>query len=75
MNHLENICEEIDASVFSGDMLYDDERRNMLKTYIGRWVRAIQQHEKFEYEDEQNEDLAIPHPPPTDTTSQQPTEI
>jgi hypothetical protein len=46
MNHLEKNCEGIDASVFSSDMLFDDERREMLKQYIGRWVRAIDEHEK-----------------------------
>jgi hypothetical protein len=75
MKHLENNCEGIDASVFSSDMLFDDERRNMLKSYIGRWVRAIEQHEKFEFEDEQHEDLAIPNSPAAFTEAQQPTEI
>ena len=45
MNHLEQNCEGIDASVFSGDMLFDDERRKMLTEYIGRWTRAIKAHE------------------------------
>lgn len=55
MSYLEDTCESIDASVFSSDMLFDDERRNMLKSYIGRWVRAIEQHEKFEFEEKANE--------------------
>lgn len=45
MNHMENACEAIDASVFSSDMLFDDERREILKEYIARWSRAIQSHE------------------------------
>lgn len=48
MNHLERDCEGIDASVFSSDMLFADERRAMLKDYIGRWTRAIEQHEAAE---------------------------
>ena len=48
MSHLEQNCESIDASVFSSDMLYDDERRNMLKEYIARWTRAIEAHESPE---------------------------
>jgi len=45
MSHMEDACESIDASVFSSDMLFDDERRNILKDYIGRWTRAIEAHE------------------------------
>lgn len=45
MSHLEQACESIDASVFSSDMLFDDGRRKMLKDYIGRWSRAINDHE------------------------------
>lgn len=44
-NHLHDACESIDASVFSSDMLFDDERRAMLNEYLGRWNRAIQEHE------------------------------
>lgn len=45
LKYLEDACEGIDASIFSGDLLYDDERREMLKEYIGRWTRAITKHE------------------------------
>lgn len=48
MNYLEKACEEIDASVFSSDMLFDDARRAMLKNYLGRWTRAIAEHEHSE---------------------------
>lgn len=44
-HHLEKNCEGVDASVFSGDVLYDDESRAELKNYIGRWTRAIAEHE------------------------------
>lgn len=44
-HHLEKNCEGVDASVFSGDVLYDDESRAELKKYIGRWTRAIAEHE------------------------------
>ena len=47
---LKNACEEIDAEVFSGDMLLDDEDRNEFKEYLERWKRAI-----FEYELKENE--------------------
>lgn len=45
MNHLERSCEEIDASVFSSDLLWNDERRAMLKVYVDRWHRAIAEQE------------------------------
>lgn len=44
-HHLKNDCEGVDASVFSGDVLWDDDSRNELKEYIGRWTRAIAKHE------------------------------
>ena len=44
--HLEDACESIDASVFSSDMLFSPVRRELLKDYIGRWTRAIEEHER-----------------------------
>lgn len=46
--HLHSACESVDASVFSGDVLYDDNSRNKLKEYMGRWQRAIAEHERTE---------------------------
>jgi len=48
MDYLKNVCESIDASVFSSDMLFDDERRKLLEYYVGRWTRAIIEHEQYE---------------------------
>jgi hypothetical protein len=45
MTVIERSCEEIDASVFYGDMLFDTDQRKMLKDYIDRWNRAINDHE------------------------------
>lgn len=45
-HHLKKNCEGVDASVFSGDVLYDDDSRAELKDYIGRWTRAIAEHER-----------------------------
>lgn len=42
--HFEKACEEIDASVFSSDMLFDDDARTALHHYIKRWLRAIYEH-------------------------------
>jgi hypothetical protein len=44
--YLEDACEQIDAAVFSGDTLYDDDDRAALKEYVQRWVRAIDSHEE-----------------------------
>jgi hypothetical protein len=46
-NFLHEDCEGIDAAIFSGDVLYDDEDRKELKDYIARWIRAIDQHEQY----------------------------
>lgn len=43
--HLLQACEGVDASVFSGDVLYNDEDRAELKKYVARWQRAIDEHE------------------------------
>ena len=48
--HLEKNCEGVDAAVFTGDVLYDDDSRAELKEYIGRWTRAIAEHERSEPE-------------------------
>lgn len=45
MDHFENACEGVDAAVFSGDTLYDANKRVLLKDYLGRWQRALDQHE------------------------------
>jgi hypothetical protein len=47
-------CESIDASVFSGDLLWSKERRGTLKEYVERWQRAIAEHEKLCPDDEEN---------------------
>ena len=49
-HHLEKNCEGVDAAVFSGDVLYNDNSRAELKEYIGRWTRAIAEHERSEPE-------------------------
>lgn len=36
MREFEEWIDNIDASVFSGDMLYDDEQRELLKHHIER---------------------------------------
>lgn len=43
--YLEEMCEGIDAAVFSGDVLYSDDERKELAEYIARWSNAIGEHE------------------------------
>jgi hypothetical protein len=45
--NLEELCENIDASVFSGDLLWQTYNRNKLKQYCERWQRAIAEHEEW----------------------------
>lgn len=52
LNRLMNVCDEIDASVFSGELLFIDEERLYLKEYLERWQRAITDHERNNYETE-----------------------
>lgn len=42
---LENHCDEIDASVFSGELLEDPAKRKMLREFAERWLRAIDARE------------------------------
>ena len=51
MDHLEQACESVDASVFSSDMMFDPERFAMFKEYLGRWNRAVEDHDKGEAEE------------------------
>ncbi len=49
MDHLQDLddrCDSIDATVFSSDMLFDDEKRMLFKRYVERWARALAEHEK-----------------------------
>lgn len=43
--YLEELCDGIDAAVFSGDVLYSDDERKELAEYIARWSNAIDEHE------------------------------
>lgn len=42
---LDERLDSIDASVFSGDLLYDTERYALLKYYVERWANALKDHE------------------------------
>lgn len=41
MSRFEDICEEIDAFVFTGDGLFDFETRETFKELLARWGRGV----------------------------------
>lgn len=42
---LDDALDGVDASVFSGELLFIESHRELLKTYIARWSKAIAEHE------------------------------
>lgn len=62
--YLDGLCDQIDASVFSGDAVHHEEIRELLKGYIGRWQRAIFQGEEIDAEENDTpppkSDLTLP---------------
>lgn len=38
---LENLCDNIDAAVFTGDVLQSAVNRKAFKEYLGRWTREV----------------------------------
>lgn len=50
---IHDACESLDASVFSGDLLYVPMEREEVRKYIERWARAFKEHDdaaKVEHE-------------------------
>ncbi len=41
----EELCEHIDATVFSGDHLHDKANRAEFLEYLGRWVREMDRNQ------------------------------
>ena len=60
INYIEDYCEGIDASMFSGDAFHYRENLDPLKYYIERWSREIENIEKKLVEQEK-EKCACPH--------------
>jgi len=44
-HYLENLCDEIDAAIFTGDKISIKENRDILKSFISKWTRAIENEE------------------------------
>lgn len=40
--YLDEHCDSIDAALFTGDTFHDEEAREELWAYIGRWTRALE---------------------------------
>lgn len=45
--NLADLIDHIDAEVFTGDMLYDADKRSALAFHIKRWGSAIETHLQF----------------------------
>lgn len=56
--YLEIACEEIDAAVFSGDFLLNDEEQEEFKRYLSRWHGQVLSAEEEEEEEEDRLDDA-----------------
>ena len=52
------VCDWIDAGVFSGDLLHTCDLEEF-KKYIERWGRAIKDHEKCEIEQNSHKDKGL----------------
>lgn len=46
--YLESCCDGIDATVFSGDSLYDEDTRKVFKEFCERWLRRVKEVEDEE---------------------------
>lgn len=58
--HLERMCEEIDAAFFSGDGFHSRKALEEIRAYLGRWERESNQIEKMlDEEDKENEDAEV----------------
>lgn len=45
--HTEDLCDSIDAAIFSGDeFLVDAVAREELRAYMARWERGLKEHEE-----------------------------
>ena len=56
---LEEKCDDIDAMVFTGDLLYVKEERETLKKFVENWSKAIAHHEQMEKEEQSRRDFDV----------------
>ena len=46
-SYIEEACEEIDSSVFSGDAFIDKEHRKKLRDFMARWEKELKGLDKL----------------------------
>lgn len=49
------LCDRVDATVFSSDHLYDDEVRSKFRDMLARWTREIDSINKTKEKEEEDE--------------------
>lgn len=50
---LEDVCDTLDAAIFTGDVIYNDAERKELRAYVERWLRAIEKEDAAQAADAQ----------------------
>ena len=55
-DYLRKAIDEIDASVFSGDIFFDKEPRRIMQSYLDRWNRGLVAAARIDEESEEDED-------------------
>ena len=59
---IEEFCDNLDASIFTGDGLYDEKSLEEFDEYLQRWIREISKIRSFIAEEkltEQNKEQGI----------------
>jgi hypothetical protein len=46
--HTAQLCDELDAAVFTGDEFFLEEARKEFREFMGRWERGLKEHEETE---------------------------
>ncbi len=48
MDFLEELCDRIDATVFSSDYFVDPGKRAKMREIMARWERGLKEHDELE---------------------------
>lgn len=48
---VEDIIDSLDASVFNGDLFFNQENREDLRNWMSRWEKQLKEYDEPEYED------------------------
>lgn len=51
--HVDDLCDSLDASVFSGDFLFTRSDLIEFEAYLDRWKRRVEEHKEMVYYDDQ----------------------